>query len=63
MADQPDRIPMGMLGMNPAAMQAMSRAPAPNRPNPIAPRLAEQAALAQRQGIGSVPPRKRGGRT
>lgn len=63
MLDQPERIPMGQIGMNPAAMQAMSRSPAPMRPNPAAPRLAEQAALAQRQGIGSVPPRKRGGRT
>ena len=63
MLNQPDRIPMGMLGMNPAAMQSMERNPAPLRPNPVAPRFAEQAALAQRQGIGSVPPRKRGGRT
>lgn len=54
---------MGMMGMNPAAMQSMARAPAPARPNPVAPRMAEQAALAQRQGIGSVPPRKKGGRT
>lgn len=63
MPDQPERIPMGMMGMNPAAMHAMSKSPAPISPNPAAPRMAEQAALAQRQGIGSVPPRKRGGRT
>jgi hypothetical protein len=63
MVDQPERIPMGSIGMNPAAMHAMSRLPATERPNPVAPRLAEQAALAQRGGIGSVPPRKKGGRT
>lgn len=63
MLNQPERIPMGMMGMNPAAMQSMARSPAPARPNPVAPRMAEQAALAQRPGIGSVPPRKKGGRT
>jgi len=60
--DQPERIPMGYVGMNPAAIQAGMRTPAPIRTNPTAPRLAEQAALAQRQGIGSVPPRSKGGR-
>lgn len=62
MADQPERIPMGIMGMNPAAMHAISKSPAPARPDPGMPRMAEQAALVQRQGIGSVPPRKRGGR-
>ena len=62
MMDQPERIPMGYIGANPAALQAGARTPAPVRPNPVIPRMAEQAAVAQRQGIGAVPPHKKGGR-
>ena len=54
---------MGQMGMNPAAAQATMRTPAPTRPNPLAGRAMEQAMLGQRMGIGSVPPRKKGGRT
>ena len=59
---QPDMIPMGYMGTNPAAAQSGARTPAPVRPNPVVPRMLEQAAVAQRQGIGAVPPHKKGGR-
>lgn len=59
---QSEQVPMGYMGMNPAAVQAGMRTPAPMRPNPGAARLGEQAATAQRMGIGAVPPHKKGGR-
>lgn len=59
----PDRLPMEHMGMNPAAAQATMRTPAPTRPNPAMNQALQQAMLNQRGGIGSVPPRKKGGRT
>jgi hypothetical protein len=59
----PERLPMGHMGMNPAAAQATMRTPSPARPNPRDSRAMEQAILSQRMGIGSVPPRRNGGRT
>lgn len=60
-----ERLPMGQMGINPLAAQATMRSPTPQRPNPALYREAENMALAQRGGIGSVPPvpgRKKGGR-
>jgi hypothetical protein len=60
-----ERLPMGQMGMNPLAAQASMRMPMLQRPNPSLAREAEDMALAQRRGIGSVPPvpgRKKGGR-
>lgn len=59
---QNGQIPMGYMGMSPAAVQAGSWTPAPMRPSPGAARVGEQAAVAQRMGIGAVPPHKKGGR-
>lgn len=62
MMGQPDRIPSGYMGMNPAAQDYAAKTAVPVRPNPQADRMAEQAALATRGGIGAVPPRSKGGR-
>jgi len=48
--------------MTPAAQDYAARTAVPTRPNPRAIRMAEQAALATRGGIGAVPPRSTGGK-
>lgn len=49
--------------MTPAAQDYMAKTMVPAQPNPRAGRMAEQAAMATRAGIGTVPPRNKGGRT
>ena len=59
----PGSFPTGYFGMTPAAQDYASKTMVPARPNPRAIKVAEQAALATRGGIGTVPPRNKGGRT
>jgi len=59
----PGGFPTGYAGMTPAAQDYAAKTAIPARPNPIAGRMAEQAAMSNRAGIGTVPPRNKGGRT